>query len=529
MNPYLSQTGRWVLASGMLFIFAGVVTSSPLILLVGQVHIALLAASVMLSVPSALALDRRMITLEIEADGAAPQHAGHVVGSDVSVALQVLNQSDVALNFFEAKPFAASGISAPEAPSRVHVPSRHRGTGNFTLRGKRCGRWFVHGFDVSVCDPLGLVESRDYLPASHAFEFYPRAGRLLPRGSYKKSMAALRRTAGEHLVQEIGSGTELRELREFRAGDALRDVAWKQSLRTRQLMSREYEREITSSTYVFLDISSSMRGGQWPGQKLEYGIRMAVDLFEVVLATRDKVGLVTFDEKLYGHVEANSSARQFKRLLHHLVGLNGIVDEELTELDEIEVERLIADYLLVQERLDFRKGAQIDSPSGVNAPLLNRWLTGIMPEVERAHDSPVLGSGVLSSEPSKIRRFLQLRGVEVPYRVEARLGMKERGLLESMEHLVRSVRDPQRIVVVSDLCGIMNFDVLTRAVRLGLSKHHQIRFIAPFTPSFYEDELVGKPKYEIVKELFTSAEAEERNRVAAAIRTLGVPVNFVSR
>ena len=66
-----------------------------------------------------------------------------------------------------------------------------------------------------------------------------------------------------------------------------------------------------------------------------------------------------------------------RRLLHHLVGLNSIVDPDLTEFDEDEAEALVADYLLVQERLDFRKGDGVDEVSGVNRKLLQRWLASV--------------------------------------------------------------------------------------------------------------------------------------------------------
>jgi hypothetical protein len=146
---------------------------------------------------------------------------------------------------------------------------------------------------------------------------------------------------------------------------------------------------------------------------------------------------------------------------------------------------------------------------------------------ERELGSPALREGVLNPEQDPVRRFLQLRGVEVPYRVEARLGMKERGLVESLEQIVRSGRERNLIVVVSDLCGIMNPDLALRGIRLARAKGHQVMFFVPFTPDFYEVSRSGDPKWSVLRELFTAAEYEERKRIADRLREAGVELRFI--
>ena len=274
--------------------------------------------------------------------------------------------------------------------------------------------------------------------------------------------------------------------------------------------------------YVALDISSSMRGGRHRGQKLEWGIHYAVDLAEHLLRKRDRVGLLTFDEKMYGNIAPGNATNQMRRILHHLVGLNSVTDEDLTELDDAEVERLAADYLLVQDRLDFRRGKDL-APTGINRALLTRWLASMADVTREQFDSAALREGVVAREGQPVRDFLRYRGVPVPYRVEARLGMKERGLVQTLEHVVRHARESHWIVVVSDLCGVMNVESLVRGVNLVRANGHSIEFVVPFTPWFY-GPTPDDPKFEIVRELFTSAEAEERTRIIARLRSLGVRV-----
>lgn len=520
MNPYLSPAGRLVLFSGLVFLITGIATTNIGLVLLGQVQVVLLGVSFLLVGPAALALDRRLVTMRVEPGDASGMGTGHVIGSTVDVRVDVVNSSDQTLHNLRARPFGAEPLQAAEIALTPQLLGGAHASITLDATAQISGRWMLHGFDVTITDPLGLVETRDYLPAQHAFEFYPAAGKLARRVGIRRPKAAF--GGGLHLVDTTGSGTDVRQLRDYRPGDSLRDIAWKATIRSRRLVSREFEREVTANAYVVLDVSSSMRGGRWPGQKLDWAIHHTVELCDQLLEKRDRVGVVTFDEKLVGHVPPANSSQQLRKIMHHLVGLSAIVDEDLTELDESELERLAADYLLVQERLDFRRGGE-GSPSGVNRKLLDRWIESVLELTREQNDSGVLREGMLDAELSSLRQFLRYRGVSIPYRVEARLGMKERGLVETLEHITEHVADRHRIVVVSDLCAIMNVESLVRGVNLVRADGHDIQFVVPFTPWFY-DRVPDRPKYEIIRELFTSAEAEERTRVVGRLRALGVHV-----
>ena len=85
MSPYLTHRGRWLLANGVLFLVLGALFSSPLILFLGEIQVALLAVSLMLLVPGALALDRRRVSISIEeARSTSPQALTTLVGEPLT-------------------------------------------------------------------------------------------------------------------------------------------------------------------------------------------------------------------------------------------------------------------------------------------------------------------------------------------------------------------------------------------------------------------------------------------------------------
>ena len=526
MSPYLTNRGRWLLFSGAIFLLLGSVMSEPIILYLGQIQIALLGIAFMLLVPGALALDRRKVSFEI-IDPDEDDKSVHVVGDTVHREVRVKNVSSVTLHVLRAKAFGGAALESAPVEDRRFLPANSSLTTSFKVLLKRSGRWVLQGFDVRVSDPLGLLETRDYLPCVHPFEIYPKRAARRRRGNLRAGSLA-RREGGRHAVEQLGIGTDVRELREHQSGDPLRHIAWKATVRRGKLISKNFEHETSMSVYLMLDVSCSMRGGQEPGQKLEHGIEIIVGMADRLLKRRDSVGLMTFDEKLYGHVGSGSSPGHLRRILHHLVGLNSIVDPDLPELDEDEVEALVADYLLIQERLDFRKGDDLDEVTGVNHKLLQRWLASVFTRNRDAYASSVLTEGIFEQRASRLRQFAQLRGLEVPYRVEARLGMKERGLVDALERMVSSSKGKHYVVIVSDLCGIMNLDLLTRGIRLALLKGNKLKFIVPFTPAFYQSEGTVSRKYNVLKDLFTSAERDERMKIVDRLRSLGVEVEFTT-
>jgi uncharacterized protein (DUF58 family) len=528
VNPHLTTPGIWVFICALVFITAGAVAEQPILLLIGQVQIAVLALSFLLCVVAALALDRRFVRLQIRGEAGEQRFSstGLRAGEPTEIDLFIGNDAWLPLYGLKLSPYGARALAFDDADRSFHLPAGAEVAAKLSVEASRSGRWNLQGFDVAITDPLGLLAARDYLPCIHAFECFPQTGHSRVQRARNLGVFALKH-GGKHMVRQIGTGSIVRELRDHQPGDPLRHIAWKATARTRRLISRDFEREVNMSMYLLLDISTSMRGGQWQGQKLEHGVEAVAELADNVLRARDRVGLMTFDEKLYGHIAPNASPSHAARLLRHLVGVNSVVDEELTEWTDVELAQNVADYLVVQERLDFRRGDEVDADSGVNLELLERWLSSVIALEKQKYNSAILRDGVLDQDESLLRRFAQLRGLEVPYRVEARLGLKERGLNESIEHIVATARESQWIVVITDLCGVMNTEVVTRAIRLAQIKGHSLRFLVPFTPAYYEDDQDGSERYRISRELFSTREREERLKIASHLRSLGVPVDFM--
>ena len=101
--------------------------------------------------------------------------------------------------------------------------------------------------------------------------------------------------------------------------------------------------------------------------------------------------------------------------------------------------------------------------------------------------------------------------------------MKERGISHAIETIMSHAPKGTKVVVISDLCGILNADLLSKVLRQAAANKFDIEFEVLFTPDFYQDSEMTQ-SYQVVRGLFTSAEAEERSKIVKKLRAMGVKV-----
>jgi uncharacterized protein (DUF58 family) len=97
---------------------------------------------------------------------------------------------------------------------------------------------------------------------------------------------------GAHPGRLRGAGMEFAELRPYLSGDALRDVDWKSSARTRQLMVSQRYQDQSADVVVLVDHTSVAGGYDW--RLHDRVVRGAAAVARAYLDAGDRVGLVMF-------------------------------------------------------------------------------------------------------------------------------------------------------------------------------------------------------------------------------------------
>ena len=189
-------------------------------------------------------------------------------------------------------------------------------TFKYELSSANRGLFDIGPTKVTARDPSGLF-TKDFVP--------PNAGQLLvypSLGDVKKYDMQMRRRTNVQM-QGIrkgiaqGAGTEFIALRKYSPGDEMRQIDWKATARTRQLMVRTFQAERKQRIVLLLDCGKMMHAGREVSM-LDAGINTAVLISHIILKRGDLLGFGTFSNKLEFFLKPGNNRAHFYRMLDAL-------------------------------------------------------------------------------------------------------------------------------------------------------------------------------------------------------------------
>lgn len=122
--------------------------------------------------------------------------------------------------------------------------------------------------------------------------------------------------AGLHRSPYLGFSLDFAEHRAYMPGDDIRRIDWRLYARTDRFFVKQYEAETNANVVLAVDVSGSMGYGSGEVTKLDYARFLGAALAFLSGRQRDRVGLVTFDDRPGESVPP--AVRHLDRVLHVL-------------------------------------------------------------------------------------------------------------------------------------------------------------------------------------------------------------------
>ena len=119
-------------------------------------------------------------------------------------------------------------------------------------------------------------------------------------------------------ARRLGEGTEFERLRDYERDDDYRRINWPATARLHKPITTDYQPERSQSVIIMLDAGRLMTAPLGPLSKLDYAINTTLLLAYVAILRGDRVGLLTFADKVLGYWEPDKGRRQFLALLEAL-------------------------------------------------------------------------------------------------------------------------------------------------------------------------------------------------------------------
>lgn len=273
---------RAVLLSG-LFILAGV--------LLGRVDMVVLAAPFAIGAALGLRrLPRTSPTVRVAADD-----ENVVEGDVVDVALTVTNSDVLSYDLVVVRTAMSPWLESEHAdrPFALVAPGGREADIELPGEALHWGRQEIGPAvaNVTVCG--GLMDLRPSISPARAVRVYPATQ---PFGAVE-AMPAAAGLVGNHRSRRPGDGGELEGVRRFAAGDRLRRIDWRVSLRTRDLYVAATSSDRDAEVLLLLDVlgdvgpSGGIRGRP---SALDTTVRAAAAIAEHYLKSGDRVALFEY-------------------------------------------------------------------------------------------------------------------------------------------------------------------------------------------------------------------------------------------
>ena len=123
-------------------------------------------------------------------------------------------------------------------------------------------------------------------------------------------------------IRRIGHTMEFEKIKNYVAGDDVRTINWKATAKRAALMINQYQDEKSQPIYSIIDTSRAMKMPFEKLKLLDYAINATLAFSNIALLKNDKVGMMTFAEKVDNVVAARNKKTNLSILNEVLYNVN---------------------------------------------------------------------------------------------------------------------------------------------------------------------------------------------------------------
>ena len=242
-----------------------------------------------------------------------------------------------------------------------HFKAREQKNIIYKLRPVERGEYHFGRIILYVQSLLGLVKRRYNIEAEEMVPVYPSF--LQVRKYELLSQTSIQTEQGNKRMRKIGHSMEFEQIKEYVRGDDIRSVNWKATARKGSLMVNNYTDEKSQQVYCVIDKGRLMKMPFGGLTLLDYAINSTLVLANVCLQKQDRVGLMTFANKMGSLLAADRKPIQRENILQLLYN-------QETAFLESDYEML---YMQIRNRIKHRSlivlYTNFESMSGLNRQL----------------------------------------------------------------------------------------------------------------------------------------------------------------
>jgi uncharacterized protein (DUF58 family) len=235
-------------------------------------------------------------------------------GDDNSINLKIKNNGTytVSMQIIDELPFQFQERDL--IIRKTFLPQQQQNI-TYTVKPSERGTYEFGNILLYVQSQLGLVLRRHIVDAIEDVSVYPS---FLHQRNYQLLSHTSQEAGGSRRIRKIGQSMEFEQIKDYINGDDIRTINWKATARKGELMVNNYVDEKSQQVYCIIDKGRLMKMPFDGLSLLDYAINSILALSNVCLQKQDKIGLISFSNKMGAIIPANRNPIQRENILQAL-------------------------------------------------------------------------------------------------------------------------------------------------------------------------------------------------------------------
>ncbi|MDR5589981.1 DUF58 domain-containing protein [Christiangramia sp. SM2212] len=201
----------------------------------------------------------------------------------------------------------------------------------YLLKPLKRGEYVFGNLNIYVFSILKLAKRRFVYNKDQMVKVYPSFIQMK-----KLDFMALDQKINMHgikKIRRIGHTMEFEQIKEYVRGDDVRTINWKATAKHKQLMVNQFQDERSQPVYSIIDSGRMMKMPFEGLSLLDYAINSSLAFSNIALKKKDKVGMLSFSNKMDKLQKASSKLSQLNRIMEALYNVDtGFYDSDFSLL-----------------------------------------------------------------------------------------------------------------------------------------------------------------------------------------------------
>lgn len=187
---------------------------------------------------------------------------------------------------------------------------------SYVFQPKERGVFKFGNINLLITSVLRLATRKIIIPTNDEMMVYPSIYQM--KQAELKVFSKVTLVEGIKKVRRLGHSNDFEQIRNYVQGDDYRKINWKATSRRNELMINQYEDEKAQQVYCIVDKSRAMQSVFNGLSLLDHAINSTLAFSNIAIRKSDRIGLMTFSDKIGTTLEAEKSATQLKKIMEVL-------------------------------------------------------------------------------------------------------------------------------------------------------------------------------------------------------------------